>query len=236
MTIQSERRLITSGQIQMGLFFAALIAVLMAPGFTPDAKAIPITFSYEGIVTGGLSGDDPGDPFNNELMTVSFTFEDSTPGGIPGSGNAVTYTGAITAITVSLAGATWTGSSGDILIADGAGLDRFQVNNAILTLSSGVDPANIGRFGLSFTDNTTNAFNSTALAGLTQPDAADFLPALTFMFLAPAGPSFEEALVLGPNITISANAVPGPAGLPLLGAGLLAVGLMRKRVKRRIAC
>ena len=195
-----------------------MVVMVMSP-----AQAVPLTFSYQAPINSGPTS------FTGGTLLISYTLDSMTPDTnlSPNRGDYV-----ITSATISAPGVIWETTGGILSVINNvAGNDEFLLDIGVQSIDvvSGTDPFLPGFFNArhTFIDPTGNIFANDELPD-TAPDPVDFAFAdLTFTFVLPipTGTVITEAS----PVTLF---VPAPAGLPLLGAGLLAVGLIRRRVKK----
>jgi hypothetical protein len=102
----------------------ACLALLVAR----PAAAEEVTLAFTGTVTSS-SGDLSGVISVSDPISGTFTYESTTPGVFtPGDvffPATMQYAGTVTAVAVTVVGDTVSGSSGDIVLTDGTGVELF---------------------------------------------------------------------------------------------------------------
>ena len=205
------------------------------------AHAGPITFGF----TGTVSQDpllDPDDPFGGTIaagttFSGTYTFESTTPDG-DASASGGSYTSSPGSLSVTIGGNPFVAA--DLLnigvLNDAAGSDFYTV---FAQNTSGADPFDVS---LTLQDTDGTALGGTALL-TNAPAFAAFELATLFFNGQVSGNQVQIDGVLT-SLTCLTGCVPGggtgvrvpePTTLALLGAGLGAVALGRRRGSRRVA-
>ena len=213
-----------------------ILALILLPLFVfpSPSHAVPITFSYEGIVNVGDGYPDsaPFAAFPGETIRMVYTFESTTPDSNASSNGD--YLGAVTSVQLFLSSNIYTATSGNIILIDnGFNPDQYIVD--IVGIPGGLIGPTVGgmplvRLELILSDNTHTALANDLLPTI-QPDPSDYSDAvLQLQFRNPDNPfPFENGIVIASG-TVGISPVPEPSTVLLLGSGL--VGLMYHRRRR----
>lgn len=201
------------------------LSLLAASLLAAPADAVPLTFSYEGIVSVASGPSGFGD-FLNELIRVDYTFE-STTADSNASANG-DYLGAVTSLSVTVGANLYSATSGNIIIINaGTNPDQYIVDVPTGLTGPSVGGLPVSRIEVILTDTTMTFFSSDALP-IVQPDPSAFdQRSIQLQFNLGDDP---YGLIAAADVQISPAVVPEPSTLVLLGAGLVAVG---RRVRSR---
>lgn len=233
----------------MRRFFILSLIVPAVLAFSITSHAVPITFSYSGIVnsTDGYPDSAPFEAFLGETIYLTYTFESSTAdSNISGNGD---YLGSITAFEATIGANTYSADTGDIVIINnGVNPDQYLVDIPTDLTGPSVGGIPAMRFNLNFSDFTQSVFGSDALPTV-QPEPSDFSEAS--MWLIFDSPNFlfdPEFGIMVPDDThqpefgilmafgaLQAVPVPEPGTLLMLimgSAGLICQNRMQRKKRR----
>ncbi len=204
----------------------------MYPMFKSATRAVALTVGLAGAPFAALAATITGVETQIEVTA------DLTALGLAGApvGTAtVDVSGENPVFTFPITGGTFFPDTGNALIEHtGSGVELSALADPATSVAVGdflIDTASAQVFGNVFgTDlGPQSLFDITELsdAGATIAISEFLAGALTSIFGAPdlEGATFGIAV---PNVSVAPAAVPLPAGLPMLAAGLLAVGLLRR--------
>ncbi|MGH0030560.1 MAG: hypothetical protein ACQGVC_12265 [Myxococcota bacterium] len=117
----------------------SLLSIVLLLALAEAASAQSVTITFTGTI-GSVSGELVGTVSASDAFSGSITYDASTAGTFTASPNPMfvrdemDYTGAITAVSLTLVGDTVTGASGDIKVWDAdhmfAGSDAFETATA----------------------------------------------------------------------------------------------------------
>ena len=195
------------------LFCMAALGVSMAT--TPKASADSLTWAFTGDIA-GISPSLSGIFNTSQTMSGSFTFEASTPASGFESFFFKQYINPVTALSVEIAGNTWTLSPArDNVIA----VDTLAGNFHVITAAV-VGPDAAGRQPLTFTLELLGPPPSGNIEAVIprHPPQLDELTTKLWM-LEFIDPVTETAGPSGPLTSLSV--VPEPSSFLLLGSGLM---------------
>lgn len=210
---------------------AALPLILLVPFLVVavPAGAADVSVTFTGTVF-TVTGDLNGPIATSDTISGTLTYDDTTAGVFTPSPNPMfvrsqmLYTGAVTAVSVTVNGDTVSGSSGDTLIFDAtdmfAGEDSYEVTSVLDTGTiGGVTPA-------SFFWNPSFAYTAYTLTSgdpLPQPLPQAQSTFLQFQITSAGGGTAYGAI---DSYTVSGGGGP-PAvpALPVWGLAALTVGL-----------
>jgi hypothetical protein len=189
----------------------------------PVAVAVPITFSFTGIVT---NVDSPlAVEFSlGESVVGSYTFESTTADIDPGDPTTGHYDNAITAFTATFGGdyTVTQGLDNDIFVADG--LPGNDVYSLFLTNPTAPTVAglSLGALSIGLIDTDSSVFSSDALP-LTPPNLSDFeIDSSGTIYLGSPNQTMDFQLT-------SLTLVPEPTTLALATLGLVGIGYRRRK-------
>jgi hypothetical protein len=213
------------------LILSLIVPAVLAFGIT--SHAVPITFSYSGVVndTDGLPDKAPFEAYLGETMYLTYTFESSTTDS--NSSTNGDYLGSITAVEITVGANTYSADTGDIVITNnGENPDQYLVD-----IPSGLKGPSVGeipvmRFNLGFSDFTQSVFGSDALPQV-QPEPSDFSEATMWLTFDSQNfsPELEEFGTIMADGTVQAVPVPEPGTLLMLSAGLAGLIYQNRRPK-----
>ena len=203
-------------------YFIMTVICLTAMMFsTTTAQAEPLTFSYQGVVDSSDGGGTDFSDLVGEMMTVTYTFESTTPDSaamppfpfpIPNQG---TYP-AITAIQVSVGSFTYMATAGTIGTRNDDPLVNFRDEYTVSAserdglMGLGIGGIPVERFRLRLSDPDGTVFDSDALPA-TQPNPLDF--GITSMGLSFSGRRCPTCGSEDAELSVSQVMIMPPAGL-----------------------
>lgn len=221
----------------MRRIFVLSLLVPAVLAFSVASQAVPVTFSYSGIVkrTDGFPDSAPFETFLGETMVLTYTFESSAADSNKSANGD--YLGSITAFEVTVGANTYSAESGNIIITN----NDVNPDQYLVDISSGLNGPGVGGisvmdFRLNFSDFTHSVFDNDALP-TEQPIPSDF--SQTAMWLTFENPDFSLDWEFGAIMAdgkIQASPVPEPGTLPLLAAGSASLIFLnrRRKSKRRL--
>lgn len=209
-----------------------ILALILLPLFVcpSPSHAVPITFSYDGVVNIGVGFPDsaPFAAFLGETIRMVYTFESATPDSNPSANGD--YLGAVASVELFLGSSIYTATTGNIIMINyGSTPDQYIVDIPGGLIGSAVGGMPLIDLDLILTDNTGTALGDEALATI-QPEPSDYSDAtLQLTFRDPHNPFDGSGLVQAYG-TVHISPVPEPSAVLLLGSGLL--GLLYHHRKR----
>ncbi|HUF29046.1 MAG TPA: PEP-CTERM sorting domain-containing protein [Gemmatimonadaceae bacterium] len=194
----------------------AAIAMLTAP---VTAIAAPIVFEFQGTTSFiGPIGAGLGITASDTLMG-SYAFEPTTVDSAPADPVLGAYDDALTSLTVTIGGNTWTLSAGSNFIQVS---DNFSGAADIYRVVAVLSGPTAAIFELTLSDATQSAFSSDALAS---PDLTQFAERRWSLGFSESDPGvFGELTAL-----TRVSQVPEPVTLTFFGAGLAVFLALRRR-------
>ncbi len=191
-----------------------------------SSEAAPITFAFEGTVT-SVGALDPANPFPTEPtfgtpFSGSYTFDSTAADGAPGDPTTGSYASAGGPYGISIALGGLTLSYGGVAIGVTDGYSSYGPGDQYLVGFSGGPTL----LSLRFTDFSEAMFSNDALP-LSPIAIAGLFTELNFSDIVDGNQVDLQGTLTSLTCSAGCPAVPEPSIIPLLGAGIGALGGVR---------